>query len=406
MAALLPRPTRTDTWTALAVLALSLASTLLLEPDALVATAGAPRHAWPWGYALIVVACVPLFWRSLPTRVGTAASMAAASLYYPLGFPDGLVMLAAAVMLYSLVRHGRRVFGWVLGIGQFASMNLYELVSSGTVRLEAVGLVAWVLVLLCTAEVMRWRAEYQRADAARAAEAVRTREEELLRRASDERLRLARDVHDTVAHNISLINVQAGTALYLMESEPERAAEALATIKATSKDTLTELRAMLGVLRSVDEAAPRSPVRGLDRVGELVEGARRAGVDVTVVTEGGRGRLPVGTDTAAYRTVQEALTNVVRHAGAASATVRIEYGTAALEVEVTDDGHGTVGPPVPGNGITGMAERAALVGGSVDVGPLAGGGFRVRAHLPLNGGGLPSAAVPDEAATADETESP
>ncbi|OLT28111.1 two-component sensor histidine kinase [Nocardiopsis sp. CNR-923] len=405
MAALLPRPTRTDTWTALAVLALALASTLLLEPDALVATAGAPRHAWPWGYALIVVACVPLFWRSLPTRIGTAASMAAASQYYPLGFPDGLVMLAAAVMLYSLVRHGRRVFGWVLGIGQFASMNLYELVSSGTVRLEVVGLVAWVLVLLCTAEVMRWRAEYQRADAARAAEAVRTREEELLRRASDERLRLARDVHDTVAHNISLINVQAGTALYLMESEPERAAEALATIKATSKDTLTELRAMLGVLRSADESAPRSPVRGLDRVGELVEGARRAGVDVTVVTEG-RGHPPVGADMAAYRTVQEALTNVVRHSGAASATVRIRYGAATLDVEVTDDGHGTVGPPVPGNGVTGMAERAALVGGSVDVGPLAGGGFRVRARLPLNGGEPPSAALSDEAATADETESP
>ncbi|MEV2277503.1 sensor histidine kinase [Nocardiopsis sp. NPDC049922] len=402
MAALLPRPTRTDTWIALAVLSLSLASTLAVH---LIDPVPAQRDPWPWGYALVAAACAPVFWRVSRPCVGSVVAIAAATVYYPLGFPDGLVMLSAAVMLYSAVRYGHRVFGWALGIGQFASMYAYEIVATGTVRLEAVGLVAWVLVLLCTAEVMRWRAEYQRADAARAAEATRTREEELLRRASDERLRLARDVHDTVAHNISLINVQAGTALYLMESEPERAAEALATIKATSKDTLTELRAMLGVLRSADEAAPRSPVRGLDRVGELVAGARRAGVDVTVETEGGRDHLPVGTDTAAYRTVQEALTNVVRHSGAVSATVRLAYGATALDIEVTDDGHGTVGPPVPGNGITGMAERAALVGGSVDVGPLAGGGFRVRARLPLDGE-RPSAAVSDGAATADETESP
>ncbi|WP_017599462.1 sensor histidine kinase, partial [Nocardiopsis lucentensis] len=203
---------------------------------------------------------------------------------------------------------------------------------------------------------------------------------------------------------ISLINVQAGTALYLMENEPERAAEALATIKATSKDTLTELRGMLGVLRSADEAAPRSPVRGLDRVGELVEGARRAGIEVRVETAGRPRRLPVGTDTAAYRTVQEALTNVVRHSGAASATVRIDHRDTSLDIEVTDDGHGTVGPPEPGNGITGMAERAALLGGTVDARPLDGGGFRVRAHLPLDGGGSPPTAASGEVATADGTE--
>ncbi|MCY9785394.1 sensor histidine kinase [Nocardiopsis sp. EMB25] len=403
MAALLPRPTRTDARIALALLVLSLLSTLVLERDALVATE-ASRDAWPWGYALIVVACAPLFWRTSRTCVGTVVSVVVASLYYPLGFPDGLVMFAAAVMLYSSVRLGYRVFGWTLGIGQFASMSLYEVTVTGTVRVEAIGLVAWVLVVLCSAEVMRWRAEYQRADAERAAEATRTREEELLRRAADERLRLARDVHDTVAHNISLINVQAGTALYLMENEPERAAEALATIKATSKDTLTELRGMLGVLRSADEAAPRSPVRGLDRVGELVEGARRAGIEVRVETAGRPRRLPVGTDTAAYRTVQEALTNVVRHSGAASATVRIDHRDTSLDIEVTDDGHGTVGPPEHGNGITGMAERAALLGGTVDARPLDGGGFRVRAHLPLDGGGSPPTAASGEVATADGTE--
>ncbi|KOX22281.1 histidine kinase [Nocardiopsis sp. NRRL B-16309] len=354
------------------------------------------RDPWPWGYALILVATVPVLWCTAFPRASAVVVVVAASVYYPLAFPDGMVMLNAAVMLYTLVRHGHRVLGWSLGIGQFAALNLYEFAFFGTVRPEALGIIAWVLVLLCSAEILRWRGEYQKAERERAAEAGRTREEELLRRASDERLRLARDVHDTVAHNISLIHVQAGTALYLMESEPERAAQALSTIKRTSKDTLSELRGILGVLRAVDEAAPRSPVPGVERLSELVEGTRGAGVEVTLETAGTPQHLPVSTGTAAYRTVQEALTNVVRHSGAAHARVRIAYGASALDIEVTDDGHGTVGPAAHGNGITGMAERAAMVGGSVDAGPLDGGGFRVRARLPLDGGERPAAVSADE----------
>ncbi|MEE2038200.1 sensor histidine kinase [Nocardiopsis sp. CT-R113] len=407
MAALLPRPTRTDSWITLALLVLSLGSTLARE---WVAPVTADRELWPWGYALILAACLPLLWRTALPRVVGLVSVASATVYYPLGFPDGMVMLCTAVTLYALVRRGYRVFGWTLGIGQFVAVNAFELVVVGGYRLEAVGMVAWVLLLLCTGEVVRWRQEYLRADRERAAEADRTREEEVLRRGSEERVRLARDVHDTVAHNISLINVQAGTALYLIETEPERAAEALATIKQTSKDTLIELRGILGVLRAVDEAAPRSPVPGLDRVGELAEGTRGAGIDVGVEVTGVPRHLPVSTESAAYRTVQEALTNTVRHAGATSARVRIEYGATDLVVEVTDDGRGTVGPPVPGNGITGMRERAALVGGTVDAGPLEGGGFRVRARLPVGRSepGRPDSASPDArgASGTDETRTP
>lgn len=389
-------------WTALALLFLSLGSVLGIE---LVDPVPDDRDPWPWGYALILVACLSVLWRSGHPRATALVSVVTATSYYPMGFPDGLVMLCAAVTLYSVVRRGYRAFGWTLGIGQFVAVNGFEVLVTGNFRPEAVGIIGWVLVLLCTAEVVRWRQEYLRADRERAAESLRTREEELLRRASEERVRLARDVHDTVAHNISLINVQAGTALYLMETEPQRAAEALATIKQTSKDTLTELRGMLGVLRAVDEAAPRSPVPGLDRVQELAEGTRSAGIDVDVEIAGVPGRLPVSTDSAAYRTVQEALTNVVRHSGASRAGVRIAYDASSLVVEVTDDGRGTVGPPVPGNGITGMRERASLVGGTVDAGPLRGGGFRVRARLPLDGAGAdprygkglstPAAASPD-----------
>ncbi|NKY96911.1 sensor histidine kinase [Nocardiopsis alborubida] len=399
MAALLlrpARPARTDTWITLALLLLSLGSVLVIE---LVDPVPDDRDPWPWGYALILAACLPVLWRTSLPRLTALVSVVTATSYYPLGFPDGMVMLCTAVMLYTLVRWGYRAFGWTLGVGQFAAVNGYEVLVTGSFRPEAVGIIGWVLVLLCAGEVVRWRQEYLRADREREAESLRTREEELLRRASEERVRLARDVHDTVAHNISLINVQAGTALYLMETEPQRAAEALATIKRTSKDTLTELRGMLGVLRAVDEAAPRSPVPGLDRVEELAEGTRRAGIDVAVEVSGVPGQLPVSTESAAYRTVQEALTNVVRHSGASSARVGIEHRASSLVVEVTDDGAGTVGPPVPGNGITGMRERASLVGGTVDAGPLRGGGFRVRARLPLDGAGsdrrAPAAPSPD-----------
>lgn len=379
----LPRPTRTDLWITATLLVLSVTSPMVIE---IFDPVPGDRPTWPWGYALILLACLPVLWRTAFPRVVAVVSVVAATVYYPMGYPDGLVMLCTAVMLYSVVRWGHRTFGWVLGIGQFLAVNVYEFVLTGTFRLEAIGIVAWVLVLLCVAEVLRWRAEYQKADQEREQEATRTREEELLRRASEERLRLARDVHDTVAHNISLINVQAGTALYLMEKQPERAADALTTIKQTSKDTLAELRAMLGVLRAVDEAAPRSPAPGLDQVTDLVEGARGTGLEVLVETEGDQRRLSQGIEGVAYRALQEALTNVVRHAHAERVVVRIGYGSTELSLEVTDDGHGTMGPPASGNGITGMRERAALVGGEVDAGPMEGGGFRVRVRLPVDAG--------------------
>jgi signal transduction histidine kinase len=213
------------------------------------------------------------------------------------------------------------------------------------------------------------------------------RREEARRQASEERLRLARDLHDIVAHNISVINVQANTALHLMHRQPERAQEALTTIHEVSKQALVELRTVLGVLRDVDTEAPRAPVPGLAELDALLERSRAAGLAVRMVEEGEPCRLPADVDVTAYRIIQESLTNSSRHSGGGRATVRLFYGESDLCVEVDDDGPALRASRINGSGkgISGMSERAQALGGTLDAGPRPGGGFSVRARLPLNG---------------------
>ena len=198
---------------------------------------------------------------------------------------------------------------------------------------------------------------------------------------------MARDLHDVVAHNISVINVQANTALHLMDRQPERARSALTTINEVSKQALVELRSVLGVLRDVDENAPRAPTPGLAHVRDLVDSAAAAGLTVRVEGDEPRAPLPVDVDLAAYRIVQEALTNSARHSGSANARVRLGYRDRGLEITVDDDG--TPRPPGQasgsGNGIAGMTERAHALGGTLRAGPRPGGGFAVLAWLPLGG---------------------
>jgi len=171
-----------------------------------------------------------------------------------------------------------------------------------------------------------------------------------------------------------------------MDQQPERARSALSAIKDASKETLVELRSVLGVLRQVDEAAPRTPAPGLGRLDEVVARATSAGLPVHVEVEGAANGLPPGVDLAAYRIVQEAITNVTRHAGPAHATVRISYGERDLVLQIDDDGLGAPanGAVGAGNGILGMRERASALGGRVQTGPRPGGGFRVRAWLPVD----------------------
>jgi signal transduction histidine kinase len=253
----------------------------------------------------------------------------------------------------------------------------------------ALVLAAGLMFMLVIAELLRIRSQ-------RGAALQRSREEELRRRASEERLRMARDLHDVVAHNIAVINVQANTALHLMDRQPERAAAALATINDVSKQALVELRSVLGVLRDVDSGdvadAPRAPTPGLARLGDLVDNAAAAGLAVRVEDDGQAAPLPADVDLTAYRIIQEALTNSARHSGGSAATVRLGYGDGALLIEVDDNG--TPRPPGPapaaangsGRGIAGMTERAAALGGTLQAGPRPEGGFGVRAWLPVHGG--------------------
>ncbi|MFZ2043681.1 MAG: histidine kinase [Trebonia sp.] len=221
----------------------------------------------------------------------------------------------------------------------------------------------------------------------RAEEAERTRDEVALRKAVEERLRIARELHDSLTHSISVIHVQAGVAAHLARKRGEEVPAALAAIQEASADASRELRATLGVLRASDD----SDCSGLRQLDALIARAQAAGLPVTVTVGGTERQLTPDVDQAAYRIVQEALTNVTRHAGQTCTTVHLQYGPGLLTVQVDDDGarnggSGGGGAPAPqptsGMGLIGMRERVSALGGSLDAGPMAGGGFRVRAELP------------------------
>jgi signal transduction histidine kinase len=202
---------------------------------------------------------------------------------------------------------------------------------------------------------------------------------------------VARELHDVVSHSIAMINFRAGVALHVIDRRPEEARTALEAIRLGSAGAMQELRAALGVLREPGGRS-RAPLPGLGQVGQLVAGVAGAGQAVELAVEGDPGELPPAVDLAAYRVVQESLTNVVRHAGPAAATVRVAYGPSEVLVEVTDDGQGPApvsgrrsgdaDPQVRGSGIAGMRERVAAAGGELEAGPRPGGGFRVAARLP------------------------
>jgi signal transduction histidine kinase len=218
------------------------------------------------------------------------------------------------------------------------------------------------------------------------AASVRDRaEQDARRRIDEERLRIARELHDVVAHTMATINVQAGVAAHVLPTQPEAAADALQAIKTASKEGLRELRAILNVLRQADDADPVQPAPGTAQLDALIEGARRSGLQTTLTVSGEPYPLPAAVDLAAYRIVQESLTNVIRHAGPASAAVSLAYHDDELRVDVSDTGHGphASSTGTPGHGLAGMRERAAAVGGSVQAGPRPGGGFLVAARLPI-----------------------
>jgi signal transduction histidine kinase len=335
-------------------------------------------------YALLASGPAALIVRRRYPVAVHAVVLGAALSYSVIGYPRGPIFLSLIVSFFTVVLTGHRmaaVLSLVVGFVSFLWLAALLGREPAPSLAEVLALGAWLLVLLFGAEFVRGRRE-------RAAEAARIWAEEERRRASEERLRIARELHDVLAHNISLINVQAGVALHLMDERPEQARTALATIKEASKDALTEMRSVIDILRQDGEQAPRAPAATLARLDDLVSRTEAAGVRVETEIEGTSRPLPSGVDLAAFRIVQEALTNVGRHARAGTATVRVSYGDRDLTVQVDDDGSGSTsgGTGGSGKGILGMRERVAALGGELEAGPRPGGGFRVRARLPLEGG--------------------
>ena len=305
---------------------------------------------------------------------------------------DGFAYISLILSFFSATIGGHRRAGWVLLVaGYVGSLWLAPLVlgqATGSLG-AALTLGGWLAVLAVAAEAVRIRRE--RMAAAAAARAAEERA-----RTGAQRLGIARELHDVVGHNIALINLQAGVGLDLFETQPEQAHEALAAIRQVSAEALDELRVMLASLRDGEheQSAPRAPSPGLDELPELVEPARSAGLSVTVQRTGSARPLGGAVELAAYRIIQESLTSVARHAPGATVTIALTYGRDGLDVQVRDDGsrgHGLPGDcgrllGDPGSGIAGMRERAAALGGSLEVRRRFGGGFEVTAHLPAGPG--------------------
>jgi signal transduction histidine kinase len=352
-------------------------------------TYGAARHGpthlfrRPDAAAVVLLAVVALALsqrRRYPVAV-LGAVWALTLVYFVAGYPWGPIWLGLIIAYYTAVARGHRLAGALVAAGGFLVFPwLDDLLgrgpgpSLGTVS----ALAAWLLVLFGVGEGVRIRR-------VRAAEAARLQEEKAKLQASDERLRIARELHDVLAHNISLINVQAGAALHVNGELPEQARTALSAIKDASREALGELRSALDVLRQTGDAPPRGPAPGVGQLPDLVAAARSAGLDVRVVTDGVPVMLPAPFDLAAYRIAQEALTNIIRHAAATTVWIRVTYGPANLGLRIEDDGKGlSLGEPAgAGSGIAGMRERLTALGGELRTGPRPGGGFQVTARLPL-----------------------
>jgi signal transduction histidine kinase len=340
-------------------------------------------------YALILLGTAALLARRRHPVAVLAVTVATTVAYLALRYPYGPVFLTVWIAVYTLAAAPHRrppaAFATVAAALVVIVATDIALTDREALLGELPGIVAVWGVQFLAPLWLGWAVRVRREHAA----------EEVRRRVDEERLRLARELHDVVAHSIAVVNFQAGVAVHVLDRRPEQARAALLAIKQASREALQELRATVGVLRQLGEqGGSRAPLPGLAQLDTLVAGAAGAGRPVEVTVEGERVELPLAVDLAVYRIVQESLTNVARHAGPAKATVRLAFGSREVVVEVTDDGRGAAAGAHPdggGHGIAGMRERAMALGGELAAGPRPQGGFHVRARLPL---GDPGAGVP------------
>ena len=351
-------------------------------------------HTPTAAFLLVLVAGLALVWRhSFPLQV-LGVSTAAVVAFSLLGYVNGAALLLPAAAIWALARARpiRQSVAWAVA--------LTVVLMAATAANSPLGPTGGGLILIPADVAVALFGGIAVANRRAYVDALRDRANRDARRQVDEeRLRIARELHDVVAHTMATINVQASAAAALLRDRPDQAAESLTAIRAASKDGLRELRAILNVLRDVDEGAdPTQPAPGLARLDALAAGVRQAGLPVAVTVTGQPRPLPAVTDLAAFRIIQEALTNSIRHAGPATAAVGVSYGDDCLLVEITDDGRGAAvrsakngdvagadgQPPAGGggHGLRGIRERAAAAGGTVEIGPAPAGGFRVAASFP------------------------
>ena len=365
---MIQRLRRTDPFVIDGLLALACA---LVTVVTVALTDSRPVELDGWGTTLLLGQTLPVVWRrQRPVLVWFVVWLA--TTVYGIGeFPDTVLDLGPPLAIYTVAAWCPRRTATIIGVATAASI-LTALAVAGDADARDVSFnvllyaLAWIL------------GEAQRAR--------RTAADELARRAvADERARIASELHDVVAHHVSMMVVQAEAGASVAPSDPGRAVEAFDAIGAAGRQAMSEMRRLLGVLK--DEASDGShvPQPGLGAVGDLVEGVRRSGLEVDLQLEGRTRPLSPGLDLSAYRILQEALTNAVRHADARRLTVTVRYGDESVELEVADDGHGPPaepGPSAAGHGLVGMRERVALYGGELRVGEGEGGGFAVVARLP------------------------
>jgi signal transduction histidine kinase len=344
----------------------------------------------------IILTCLPIAIRRRAPLLAVTISSAAILLHIASNYPEGSLPITVLFLTYTVAAWSTTTRA-ILGLGSvFATLIL--IIVTDSPGLDALGMlanmaffsVAWAIGI-----ALRARRETLEARVREAEERANVERQSTGRALAEERLRIAQELHDVVAHSMSVIAVQAGVGAHVLADRPDQARAALDAISATSRGTLTEMRRLLGVLRDSDGERAHAPAPGLADVPRLVDDVRAAGVPVTLTVEGSSVCVNGGIELSAYRVVQEALTNVIKHAGATThVDVNVHYLPGSLAVEVVDDGRGAAavahgngghadnGAVATGHGLLGMRERVELWGGELAVGPVSGGGYRVKALLP------------------------
>jgi signal transduction histidine kinase len=355
-------------------------------------SAPAPSPRWP-GYLITGIACAALFWVRRRPRTTALLTVTCALALAAHGYTLSPLLLAPAmVALGFLVLRTDQKTAYASTAAAIAVLLATTLSTSrpgSPLAMELIGTVAWLLLAAALGRAARIRSAYLEAANIRAEHAERTREEEAMRRVASERMRIARELHDIVAHHLALANAQAGTVAYLMDTDPGKARAMAGDLNTTIATALEDLGTTVGLLRQADDPdSPLEPAPGLGRLPDLAASFGAAGLEVAITTEGEPQPLPAGTDLAAYRIIQEALTNVTKHSDATRAQIHLTYTPGRLDITVANQ-LGRARPAAAqttgsGYGLIGMRERAHSLGGRLHAGPRPDGGFTVTAELPLH----------------------